>query len=175
MEETILPALASLRPTRMLDIGVREYTRHYGKWAAEGCERWTIDADPAVVGFGSPGLHVVGSVLDMTRHFENGSFDVILMNGIFGHGVDHRDDQERALMEARALLRDGGRLVIGWDRQPDGTPFVLNDESLSGPRISDPLEIELMQSRFRHVAPCGLPPRKEFANSWHLYDWFVAC
>lgn len=159
----------------MLDVGVQDYTGNYGRLMPAECERWTIDLDPAVARFGSPGRHIVATVLDMARHFDSGSFDVILMNGVFGFGVDRRDEQERALTEARALLRTGGRLIVGWDRFPDGSPFVMNSEVPAGLRFSDPLEIELVQSSFRHLSPDGLPARKEFVNSWHVYDWFVAC
>jgi len=38
MEEVLLPAMSGLRPGRMLDVGVAEYTRHYGRWFPPECE-----------------------------------------------------------------------------------------------------------------------------------------
>ena len=174
LEEVIFPAICSLRPKRMLDVGVRDYTGHLGSLLPSECERWTIDVDPIVAAFGSPGKHIVGSVLEIDRHFPPVSFDVILLNGLFGFGVDRRDEQEAVLRQVRALLREGGRLIIGWDRWPDGRPYVDREHGSSEPLFVDPLRTDAAQSDFRHAAPEELPARKTLNYSWHVFDWFIA-
>jgi SAM-dependent methyltransferase len=174
LEEEIFSAISSLRPRRMLDVGVRDYTRHLGSLLPSECERWTIDLDPVVAPFGSPEKHIVGSVLHIGKYFDPGSFDVILLNGLFGFGVDRRDEQETVLRHVRALLREEGRLIIGWDRWPDGRPYVDRECSLSEPLFVDPLETDEVRLSFKHAAPGGLPARKTLNHSWHVFDWFVA-
>ena len=172
MEDVILPAVACLRPTRLLDLGVEHYTARYGDWFHRGCERWTIDLDPRVAEFGSPGRHIIGNVLDMASQFHSASVDVIMMNGLFGYGIDTAHEQERIIAAAKAILRPNGWLLVGWDRSENGTPIVMSNGSGRRGRIKDPLDIHCIQKGFEHSAPNGLPRRMAFKNSSHVYDWF---
>ena len=174
MEEIILPALAAMKPRRLLDVGVEAYTQHYGQWFAHDCEYWTLDFNPAVARFGSPGRHIVGDALELTSYFEPGSLDVVVMNGPFGFGIDRLDQQERSFEAVRTVLRPGGRLLVGWDRAADGTPFVGREPETGVLPIKDPLELEGIRAHFAHEPPDGLPARIEFADCSHIYDWFQA-
>ena len=176
MEAAILPAIAAIGPRRLLDVGVEYYTAHYGRWFDQSVERWTLDLNPDVVKYGVPGRHIQANVLDLGRHFEPSSLDVVMMNGPFGYGIDRVDEQVRTLEVAHGVMRPGGWLLIGWDRAPDGGPLI----AAAGARrrdasdVKDPLELEIIQRRFEHVGPQGLPARKEFTDSSHIYDWFQA-
>lgn len=174
MEEAILPAVAALAPRRLLDVGVESYTRDYGRRLPPDCEYWTLDLNPNVAKYGPPGRHIVANVLDMASYFEPGSLDVVLMNGPFGYGLDLLDEQERTIAAAHAVLRPGGRLLVGWDRAEDGTPVVMGEKERSESRIKDPLELESIREHFAHEPPPGLPARVDFAGCSHIYDWFRA-
>jgi hypothetical protein len=113
LEEAILPALAAEPETkRVLSVGVAWYTARYVE-AFAGRRFATLDLDPARAAFGSA-EHVVGDLRELERHFAASEpFDLILMNGVIGYGLDAPDDVERALRACAARLRAGGTLVIG--------------------------------------------------------------
>jgi hypothetical protein len=116
LEGTILPALAAqTNVTRVLFVGVREYTRHYPAFFA-GKLLVTIDPDPAVVGLGAA-THIVDGIQNLTRHFGSASFDAIVMNGVIGWGLDAEQDIEAALEASHICLAEGGLLVLGINEQ----------------------------------------------------------
>jgi hypothetical protein len=174
MVEVLLPAVAALGPRRLLDVGVQGYTSGYGRRLPDDSEYWTLDVDPGVAPHGSPGRHIVGNALDLASHFAPGSLDVVMMNGVFGFGIDRLDDQGRAIAATRTVLRPGGWLLVGWDRAADGSPVVMGERGPDGTRIEDPLELEGIRSGFDHQAPPGLRARVDFADCSHVYDWFRA-
>ncbi|MEO8313415.1 MAG: class I SAM-dependent methyltransferase [Pseudomonadota bacterium] len=171
MEAELLPAVVALAPQRVLDVGVESYTAHYGRWFPESCERWTLDMNPNVVPFGAPGRHVLGDARHMDGHFEPASMDVVMVNGTFGYGTDNVQDQEQTVQAARRLLKSHGWLLLGWDRALDGTPLVFADRGRNG-AILEPTQLDEVRQHFSHEGLPGLPPRKEFAESSHVYDWF---
>jgi hypothetical protein len=109
----------------------------------------------------------------VASYFEPASLDVVLMNGPFGFGIDRLDEQERAIEAIRPLVRPGGWLLVGWDRDREGRPVVVEQP---GPAlddwIKDPTELKAIRSHFRHEPPPGLPARMDFADCSHIYDWF---
>jgi hypothetical protein len=160
LEQVILPALASLSPQRVVDIGVEWYTQSHGCGFPADCEYWTLDMRPEVACYGSEGRHIIGNALEIDTFFAPGSLDVVLLNGLFGFGINQVSDQERTIRALRVVLRTGGRLLVGWDRG-------------QGP-IKDPLELESIQRYFAHLPPPGLSSRVTLPGSSHIYDWFVA-
>lgn len=173
MEAVILPRVASLKPSRLLDVGVEDYTQHYSQRFSPDCDYWTLDLNPNVARYRPPDRHIVANVLDVASYFEPGSLDVVLMNGPFGYGIDRHAEQERTIEAVRSLLRPGGRLLVGWDRDREGRPVVMEKPGPDADaRIKDPTELEAIRSHFRHEPPPGLPARMDFADCSHVYDWF---
>lgn len=173
MERVILPAIVALRPTRLLDVGLEHYTRHYGEFFDASVERWTLDTNPDVAHLGKPGRHIVGNALDLRKYFEPASLDVVMMNGPFGYGIDRVDEQIGVLDAALDVTRPGGWLLIGWDRGDTGEPIVAASSGQRDARaIQDPLQLDVMQRRCEHVGPADLPAREDFADCSHVYDWF---
>ena len=90
LETVILPQFASCRDVRrVLFVGCAEYTRDYENYFA-GHDYYTIDVDPATAAYGAcrPNHHFVDSVEHVGRYFQPPFFDVILLNGVFGAGLD---------------------------------------------------------------------------------------
>jgi SAM-dependent methyltransferase len=112
-EEEILPALAAAPESqRILSVGVAWYTKGYARMF-EGRTFATLDFDPERAAFGAA-KHVVGDLRDLERHFDaDEPFDVVLMNGVIGYGLDVPDDVDRALQACAARMRRGGTLVLG--------------------------------------------------------------
>ena len=160
MERVLLPAFASISPERVLSVGTRFYCAHYGEHFCNGkSEYWTMDVDPrAGRDYGSPGRHIIGSVLDAAQHFKSIEFDLILLNGVLGWGVDLPRDQREALASLRKVSRLGSILLIGWDVGHIATE-VLSIAEANG---------------FKHGGVLGLPHRTDFRGSKHVYDLFHA-
>ena len=67
---------------------------------------------------------------EIDRHFAPGSVDVIVANGVYGFGIDDRAALGAAFAAARAVLRPGGTLVLGWNDVPALAPF--DPEAVAG-------------------------------------------
>lgn len=172
MEQQMLPAIIGLRPGRVLDVGLEDYTKHYADWYPNDCDYWTIDINPRVAQYGRPERHIVGDVRDVKSYFQPASIDVVLMNGPFGYGIDTEVEQAQTIEAVRSLLTPRGWMMIGWDVAPDGLPVVFDGRRPG--HVRDPIELDVVRSHFDHVGPGDLPARKTFADCSHVYDWFRA-
>ncbi len=153
----ILPALARMRPHRVLFVGVRGYTRGYGEaFRGLATEYWTADIDPAAAAHGEAGRHIICDVRDIGQHCPAGHFDLVLLNGVFGWGCDTDADMNAAAHALAAVLQESGYLLIGWntDRSPD------------------PATLEAISQSFVPASPPGLPAEQRFADVTHVFSWF---
>jgi SAM-dependent methyltransferase len=125
LEDQILPGLAADPAIqRVLFVGCRWYTKIYAD-IFPGKQFWTIEIDPEQAKFGSPGRHIVDSYLNLAQHVGPDSFDAIVLNGVFGWGIDMPEDTEIAFAETWRALAPGGRLVIGYNDTPLNHPSYL--------------------------------------------------
>jgi hypothetical protein len=159
MVGTILPALTKLKPRRVLFVGVQRYTFKYERqFSAAVSEFWTIDIASDTAEWGSTQHHVIGDIVSADKHFAPAFFDIVVLNGIFGHGVNTVADQDRAIAAIRAISTDRSYLLVGWN-----------------PGMSeDPLSLPAIQSQYIHGQVPGLPDRIDFRVSNHTYDFFTA-
>jgi SAM-dependent methyltransferase len=136
LEDQILPALAA-DPTiqRVLFVGCRWYTKIYAD-IFPGKDYWTIEIDPEQAKFGSPGRHITDSYLNLSAHVEPDSFDAIVLNGVFGWGIDSPADTETAFTETWRALAPGGTLVIGYNDTPENHPSYLDTPSAGHARFA---------------------------------------
>lgn len=122
LEAVIIPHFVGRDDVRrVLFVGNDWYTHHYRRLFA-GTDYWTLDYDPRKRRYGGP-RHVVDALENVESHFEPGSLDLIVCNGVVGWGLDRLDDAERAFAACRACLRPGGYLVYGWNDRPENRPF----------------------------------------------------
>lgn len=121
----ILPGFAS-RPDmrRVLFVGCAAYTRDYEKHFA-GHDYYTIDVDPAAAAYGAsrPDHHFVDSVKHLGRYFQPSSLHAILLNGVFGYGLDDPQRAEDTVATCYDHLVKRGTLMIGWNDLPQCKPF----------------------------------------------------
>lgn len=157
MAENHVPALAA-DGGRILWVGCREYTLDdYALLEAQGGEVWTTDIDPTAARWGREGRHRTGDVCEADRLFSDLTFDAVVCNGVLGYGVDSPDQQQRALKALAAILRPGGRLLLGWNTD----------------KIADPVAAGLTDAEFQ-AAPLGdQPTRVRFDAVTHVYDSLV--
>lgn len=152
--QELLPRYAA-RAGNILWIGCRDYTNDYAKrLERKGGVCWTIDIDPASARWGRNGRHVVGDVCDAAKLFPDLRFDTVLCNGIFGFGVNSREQQAEALQAIATILKPHGTLLLSWNT--DRTP--------------DPVASGLTQPGFEYVPTPGLDTHYTFEGYTHVYE-----
>jgi hypothetical protein len=125
LEQTIFPRiLADPSYQRILFVGCHWYTWHYKKIFATS-EFWTLEIDPARARYGSS-RHITDSVENVKRHFDDSTFDVVMILGVIGWGLNDPQAIENSLGAMRSLLRKDGLLIVGIDEVPEHTPVDLS-------------------------------------------------
>jgi uncharacterized protein (TIRG00374 family) len=115
----------------VLFVGCDWYTRHYGRTYFRTKDYWTLDCEPRARRFGAR-QHLVAALEDLGEHLPPGYFELIICNGVYGYGLDSREQCERAFAACYRALRAGGHLIVGWDDIPERTPVSLEQiESLA--------------------------------------------
>ena len=131
LEQVVFKYLLALPNTnRVLFVGCDWYTRHYERTFFRDREYWTIDVSPDARRFAGK-RHIVAPLQDLGRHFPEGHFDLIICNGVYGFGLDAREDCELAFDLCHSRLRHDGVFLLGWNDIPARTPVPLESlESL---------------------------------------------
>jgi SAM-dependent methyltransferase len=123
LEQIVIPYLSTQRDTdKVLFVGCEWYTQHYKKFFV-GKKYWTIDFDPSKTAYGSRGHHIVDSLENIDKYFAGNYFDVIICNGVFGWGLNTKEQTKNAFGGCYKLLRPGGYFVLGWNDIPQSKPF----------------------------------------------------
>ena len=127
MTKRIVPSLISLRPDRLLNVGVHHYTyRMQQTLVAAGIDVYTADIDPRETRWGVQHRHRVCNAIEIDHHFPAQYFDVVILNGMLGYGIDTAGDFDRAIHAIATVMRPGGVLILGWDDNMFADPFGLN-------------------------------------------------
>jgi hypothetical protein len=82
-------------------------------------------------------------------------FDTVVLSGVFGFGVNEIRAQEAAIDACAAILKPGGLLVLGWNRDLVIDPTLLTSLARQFDRASD-------------TASVG---RVTFNGSTHVFDF----
>lgn len=161
LEEIIFPfVLGRVDFRRILFIGCDWYTAGYAKIFGDR-EFWTLEIDPSRRRHGSA-RHVVGGAEKIGEHFEQGFFDVIICNGVFGYGLNEREEVGKAFRGFRECLRLDGLLILGWNNAPEHKPFPPEE-------IAD-----LVFSRMT-FPPLGKWRWPTKSHNGHTFDFYSAC
>jgi hypothetical protein len=152
----ILPALRAARLPSIVFVGCRRYTRGYGRLFRDSAsDFWTLDRDPRAAHWGEPGRHIVGDVMALDRLLAT-QVDAVLLNGVFGWGVDTPAAMVATLEASARATRPGGVLLLGWNQG----------------RHADPLSLPQLAQWYRPQAMFGLPARRilRSVHTPHVYD-----
>ena len=162
LDETILPYYARTSGfSRLLFVGVKKYNAKNRKLMA-GRTYVTIDPEPAFARHGGD-RHIQDGLQNLAEHVVPGSFDVIVVNGVIGHGLDAAADVDRALAACCDALRMGGHLVIG-----------LNEENPSAVKVHS--REPMNRFRGRSFEPLGVSqyvvqtPLRERTHSYFFFE-----
>ncbi|MBF1990011.1 methyltransferase domain-containing protein [Fischerella thermalis] len=127
LEDVIIPYLLERKEFyKILFIGCDWFTKPYNKYF-KNKEYWTIEIDENRKKYGSK-RHIIDSLLNLSNHFTNDYLDVIVYNGVFGWGINSREDTETSFQQCFQCLRPGGILVFGWNDIPEAKPFPVIEE-----------------------------------------------
>jgi hypothetical protein len=125
LEQIIIPfVLSRFEPETVLDIGREPYEAFYNEFF-EGRELWTVDSDAQRSRFGAA-HHIVDDAAHLRNHFPEDYFDFVLMNGVFGWGLNDPDAIETTFAAIHAILSRRGIFVLGWNDTPDLVPVPLD-------------------------------------------------
>jgi SAM-dependent methyltransferase len=153
LEREILPWLAA-RFSRILFVGTASYTYHYERLFKRD-QYTTIDRHPSAAVWGSHD-HIVAAVQDINRHRRKGSFDCVVLNGVFGFGINAVEDMRIVLKELHDALRPDGFLLVGWNAG-------LHD---------DPEALGIYEPYFVRNRETPWVERRYFPPETHVYDFY---
>lgn len=157
LAKAYLPAFAVEGGT-ILWVGCRAYTADdYAVLEEGGARVWTTDIDPDAARWGQASRHRTGDICQADSLFQDITFDAIVCNGVLGYGADSVEQQTQALSAMAAILRPGGRLLLGWNTD----------------KIEDPIAAGLAQPWFEATPFAGQPARVSFDEVTHVYDSLV--
>lgn len=109
LERKIFP---KIKNKRTLLVGVAYYTADYPKRLKEN-HLWTIDINPEAAEFGAK-KHIIGNVVYIDKYFPENFFDVIILFGVFGYGLDKIEEAEKTMRNCARVLKKKGQLIIQW-------------------------------------------------------------
>jgi len=159
LENIIFPyLLAEYDLKTVLDIGREDYQEFYNVFF-KNQELWTLDFNPEHEEFGSPNRHIIDDAVNIKKHFQSEYFDLVLINGVIGWGLDDKEKIEKTIAGIIEILKPNGILVIGWNNFKD-IP-VINPDSIK---------------TLRGLKPFVFPPLKtdkfECVNGNHTYNFY---
>jgi hypothetical protein len=108
---------------KVLFVGCAAYTQQY-KEIFQGKEYWTIDPKRVKKKYASE-WHIVDSITNVETYITKDYFDVIIMNGVIGFGLNSIGDIEQAINACYAILASRGILLLGWNDTAHRTPVDI--------------------------------------------------
>lgn len=122
LERVVLPYLAEADAfANVLFVGCDWYTTQYERVFARK-QYWTLEKDPGRRKYGAA-RHITDSLAQLGAHFPERHFDLIVVNGVLGWGLDDSEEAEASLEACRSALREGGVLVLGWNDVAEKRPL----------------------------------------------------
>jgi SAM-dependent methyltransferase len=118
---------------------------------------WTLEIDPEQRRWGHPERHTVGDLQKVGALYPFGHFDVALVNGVFGWGLDTVDGQNEAVAGLARIMKPGGMLMLGWNTD----------------RSSDPTKLPAIEQFFIPSHCPGLAGRITIPEVTHVYDFLL--
>ena len=141
LEHEILPWLGK-HYDRVLFVGTAPYTHQFERLFRRSREQYTtIDPVRGTEIWGARN-HIVAPIQEIGAHRPKGYFDCIVLNGVFGFGIDDIDSQRAVIKVLHDALAPGGLLLVGWNTNlmPDleklglFAPYFTEAKGLPWPR-----------------------------------------
>ena len=124
LEEVILPHFAKdMSCQKILFVGCAAYTQWYEELFQQK-EYWTIDPKKVKRKYGSE-RHITDNIAHIGRYVAKNYFDVIVINGVIGFGLNRLGDIEQAIDACYEVLAHQGILLVGWNDTAQRTPIDI--------------------------------------------------
>lgn len=157
LADKFMPKLSALRNQRILFVGCEYYTWENLKVFHESIDLVTVDYNEKSFLWGGK-HHFIADIREIDCVLGTASFDMIVLNGVFGHGVNTTEDQSRTFKALRHIMKPEALLMVGWNHD------------LS----QDPIELLVCQELFYRTNYEDLPKRTCFSDSTHVFDFLKA-
>ncbi len=161
MQTSLLSALAKRGCRRMFSVGAQSYNLpFYRDCGALDIGVWSMDYDPLSARYGAPQGHFVGDVRQVDTLVAGQKFDVIILNGIFGFGINTKENAVLTIEAIERIAAPGAVFVVGWN-----------------PGLTSDAEILVVRARLKSLALVDNSPAIEFPPQGqqaypHRYEFF---
>jgi SAM-dependent methyltransferase len=110
---------------RILFVGLHKYTIHYHTFFNNKKEVKTIDIDPLQKEYAEINNHIVDSITNIDNYIKNEHMDLVFMNGVYGWGLNEKQDFVNALEKIHKILKHNGVVVFGWNEITQYDPLEI--------------------------------------------------
>jgi hypothetical protein len=118
LEQTIFPFYANRHDIKkVLFVGCDYYTSHYWKFFRNK-EFWTIEPNREKKVFGSK-HHIIDTLENLHHYVQPNYCDLIICNGVFGWGINSKEQCEISFQNCYNCLREDGEFMLGWNDLPE--------------------------------------------------------
>jgi hypothetical protein len=155
IEQDVLPWLRN-NYRRILFVGTASYTYHYERlFYADRDQYTTMDFNPALKVWGAR-EHITAPIQEIGQHRPKGFFDCVVLNGVFGFGIDDVNAMRETIETIHDILAPNGLLVLGWNRDI----------------LLDPAATALLEPYFRPAADLPWAQRVTYSEASHVLDFY---
>lgn len=127
LEKTIFTDInEKLKPRYVLSIGVYWYTVLYNLYFRDSLFL-SIDIDQNKSKFAQNNFHLNCSIQDLNKIVPKSSIDLILMNGVYGYGINTTYELQNTLQTLSNFLSKNGLVVLGYNDVKNRNPLNIND------------------------------------------------
>ena len=171
--------IASRSYETILIVGVSRGTSYYPHLLRHKKAVWTIDSDPRKKVFGCRERHIVDWIENVNKYFADGTLDYVLMNGVYGWGLNSEPAMAIALKAIYRSLRPGGVLLLGWNTDEEHDPIDLENFELlkrlfRRHRVLGASRFAARSRLTRHSGgPRGSPMPAQPLVRTHIYDFYT--
>ncbi len=123
LERVFIPNLAN-DPSyeRVLFVGTATYCNYEDAFKEK--EFATMDPDPAAAA-GGAARHFVDRLANLGLYYPRDHFDLIILNGVLGWGLNEASEIEASVQVCFSHLRSGGRMLVGLNEKGAPAPVCL--------------------------------------------------
>lgn len=111
----------------------------------------SIEPDAKAAIYGSSHHHIVDVVQNLMRYVQPGAFDVAVLNGIIGFGLNEDNAIKEAAIAMHQALRPGGLLVIGYNLGISSCCHQFEEHFVPTMLGKLPQKTELTNSPMHHI------------------------
>ena len=127
-EHVLIPSFGIFNVNRALFGGVGPYTWHYDRlFRQAGVELHTIDRRKEASLWGAKGRHVTGDLLELESLFPTTNFDIIIMMGLIGYGLNDENQVRNVLTVATSKLAEHGHLLVACEDRFGIDPVAIGE------------------------------------------------